>query len=115
MKFFGWKSAGREVSRPVLSRGFSTWAGANTLGEWPRAYEPQVRDGYIGNPVAQRAVRLVAESVGSAPVAASDPQALALVAAKSGGQSLIETMAMHLLLHGNAYVQVLADADGQPT
>ena len=72
MKFFGWKSAGREASRPVLSRGFGTWTGANTLGEWPRGYEPQVRDGYIGNPVAQRAVRLVAESVGSAPVRASD-------------------------------------------
>lgn len=103
MKFFGWKSAGREVSRPVLSRGFSTWAGANNLGEWPRAYEPQVRDGYIGNPVAQRAVRLVAESVGSAPVLASDPVALALLVAKSGGQSLIETMAMHLLLHGRRW------------
>ncbi len=114
MKFFGWKSAGREVSRPVLSRGFSTWAGANNLGEWPRAYEPQVRDGYIGNPVAQRAVRLVAESVGSAPVLASDPAALALIVAKSGGQSLIETMAMHLLLHGNAYVQVLSDDAARP-
>ena len=46
MNWFGRKSAGRDASRPVLSRGFSTWAGANTLGEWPRAYEPQVRDGY---------------------------------------------------------------------
>ncbi len=104
MKFFGWKSAGREPSRPVLSRGFSAsssfGAGTNTQGEWPRAYEPQVRDGYIGNPVAQRAVRLVAESVGSAPILASDPAALALVVAKSAGQSLIETMAMQLLLHG---------------
>jgi hypothetical protein len=82
MRLFGWKSAGREVSRPSLLRGFSSWAGANT----PRAYEPRVRDGYIGNPVVQRAVGLVAQSLGSAPVEASDPTALTLVAAKLGGQ-----------------------------
>lgn len=114
MKFFGRKSAGRDVSRPVLSRGFSTWGASGTQGEWPVAYEPQVRDGFVGNPVAQRAVRLVSEAVGSAPVDASDADALALVAATSGGQSLAETMAMQLLLHGNAFVQVLADAEGNP-
>ena len=111
MKFFGRKSAGRDVSRPVLSRGFSTWLSG---GEWPRAYDAQVRDGFVGNPVAQRAVRLVAEGVGSAPVAASDPSVAALIGARSAGQSLIEAMAMQLLLHGNAFVQVLPDADGSP-
>ncbi len=114
MKFFGRKSAGRDGSRPVLSRGFSTWVGAGTQGDWPRAYEPQVRDGFVSNPVAQRAVRLVSEGVGSAPVTASDADALRLVAAKSGGQGLVETMAMQLLLHGNAFVQVLTGPDGPP-
>ena len=62
MKFFGSKSAGRGVTRPALSRGYSSWIS----GEFPRSYEDRVRDGYLTNPVAQRAVRLVAEGVASA-------------------------------------------------
>lgn len=110
MKLFGWKSAGRAVARPVLSHGFSTWVS----GDWPRAYEAQLRELYLGNAVAQRAVRLVAEGVASAPLVASDAKALTLVNATSGGQSLLETVAMQLLLHGNAYVELLPGADGAP-
>jgi HK97 family phage portal protein len=64
--------------------------------------------------VAQRAVRLVAEGVGSAPVRASHPELAALIAATSAGQALLETLASQLLLHGNGYVQVLRDAEGNP-
>jgi hypothetical protein len=60
MKFFGRKSAGRGVSRPALLRGWSSWGAG---GEIPRSYEDRVREGYVNNPVAQRAVRLVAEGV----------------------------------------------------
>ena len=95
MKWFGRKSAGREESRPVLSR---VGAGVPVIGEWPRSYEAQVRDAYLGNAVAQRAVRLVAEGVGAAPVAASSPELAALIGATSGGQGLMETLASHLLL-----------------
>ena len=112
MKFFGRKSAGRDVSRPVLSRVFGMWS--PRAGDWPAGYEAQVREGYIGNPVAQRAVRLVVESVGGAPLACSDEHVAALVAARSGGQALLETLALHLALHGNAYVQVLGDPGGRP-
>ncbi len=59
-------------------------------------------------------MRLVAEGVGSAPLGESDPALAALVTATSAGQSLIETVAAQLLLHGNAYVQVMKDAAGQP-
>jgi len=38
----------------------------------------------------------------------------ALVARASAGQGLIETLASHVLLHGNGYVQVIAGADGMP-
>jgi HK97 family phage portal protein len=115
MKLFGWKSTGRALARPVrsvvpLGRGFGVWS----LGQWPRDYEAQVRDGYLINPVAQRAVRLVAEGAGGAPVTASDPAASALVAATSGGQALLETLAIQLLLHGNGYVQIVMDAQGRP-
>jgi HK97 family phage portal protein len=120
MNWFGLKS-GREGARPALSgtgsAGISRtgvpltagWAGGP---EWPRGYEAQVRDAYLGNAVAQRAVKLVAESVGEAPLTASVPALAALVTARSGGQALMATVATQLLLHGNAYVQVLRDADG---
>ncbi len=112
MKIFGWKSTGRSFARPAQSRAAPRVALARTygtysLGEWPRNYEQQVREGYLHNAIAQRAVRLVAEGVAAAPLTASDPAALALVKATSGGQALIETVAVHLLLHGNAYVELL--------
>ena len=108
MKWFGW-NAGRDVSRPVLARGGSVAA----AGAWPQSYEAQVRAGYGGNAVAQRAVRLVAESVGGAPLD-GDAALVALVGAQSGGQRMLGTAAAQLLLHGNAFVQVLRDADGNP-
>jgi HK97 family phage portal protein len=110
MKWFGRKSA-RDVARLPLSRA-GTFAG---FGEWPRSYEAQVREGYCQNPVAQRAVKLVAEGVGSAVLTGSDPALVALVAARSGGQALLETVAAQLLLHGNAYVQMLGDDAGRVT
>ncbi|MES2442771.1 MAG: phage portal protein [Pseudomonadota bacterium] len=106
MKWFG-RKAGREESRPALSRGGSV----ALIGEWPRSYEAQVREAYLGNPVAQRAVKLVSEGVGGAPLSASVPELAALVNARSGGQALLETVAAQLLLHGNAYLQILARED----
>jgi HK97 family phage portal protein len=116
MRFFGTKVA-RPAARPALSRAF---AYGSPLGEWPASYEAQVRAAVLGNPVAQRAVRLVSEGVGGAMLGASGgsavdrSKALALVAARSGGQGLVETLAMQLLLHGNGYVQIVSGADGAP-
>ena len=104
MKWFG-RKAERAGARPALARGFGVAFGS---GEWPRSYEAQVREAYALNPVAQRAVRLVAESVGAAPLLCSEAEVARLVAATSGGQGLVETVASHLLLHGNAYVEVLS-------
>lgn len=104
MKFFGRKAA-RGSARPALARGFGVAFGC---GEWPRSYEAQVRDAYAQNAVAQRAVRLVAESLGQAPVACSEPEVAALL----GGQVLVEAVATYLLLHGNAYLELLNDERG---
>jgi HK97 family phage portal protein len=57
-------------------------------------------------------VKLVAESVGGAPLIASDPKLIALATGRSGGQVLIEVAAAQLLLHGNAYIQLLRDGGG---
>ncbi len=107
MKWFGRRTA-QDAARPVLVR-----AGTGIVtGEWPRSYEAQVRDGYVANPVAQRAVRLVAEGVAGVPVYAGEGHeaAVALVTAAN----LVVTVAAHMLLHGNAYVQIIRDADGRP-
>jgi HK97 family phage portal protein len=93
---------------------FRRWAGAPPAGEWPRSYEAQVREAYLGNPVAQRSVRLVAESVAWAPLVADAGSGAAARALKLAGPALLDAAASHLLLHGNAYLQLLADAEGTP-
>ncbi|WP_230635637.1 phage portal protein [Sphingomonas sp. Leaf4] len=115
MKWFGRRS-GRDGSRPVLARGGAgavAWReGAGpAAGQWPQDYAGQLREGYIGNAVAQRAVRTVAEGLAAAPIGGT-PAAVALVGARSAGQEFLETAAAHLLLHGNAYVQVIEDGAG---
>jgi HK97 family phage portal protein len=122
MKWFGRKGssrAGRDAARPFLFRG---WSAAPPVGEWPRSYEAQVREAYLGNAVAQRSVRLVAESVAWAPLAAEDGVGGGEVGGGAGparvlrlaGPALLDAAASHLLLHGNAYLQVLLDAEGAP-
>lgn len=104
-------------SRVPLARGFvSPWATAFDGGSAraPFDYGNAIRRSFVENPVAQRAVRIVAEGVGNAPLSPTDPKLARLVGASSAGQSLIETLAMHLLLHGNGYVQIMKDASGQP-
>lgn len=109
MKWFG-RKAGRGTARPFLLRG---WQAAAPGDLWPRSYEAQVREAYLGNPVAQRAVRLVAEATASASVYDQGG------ADRTGSRPLVtsavlETVAAQLLLHGNAYLQILADAKGEP-
>lgn len=112
MKWFGRKSleapAAGEGRRPVLAAAGSLAA----LGSWPTSYEAQVRAGYLENAIAQRAVRMVAEGVAAAPIVGADARLVQLVARRSAGQRLLETIAAHLLLHGNAFVQVLDDGRG---
>ena len=118
MNWFGRKAAAAP-SRPALARAWMN-AIASPMGDWPLGYEAQVRSAVIGNPVAQRAMRLVCEAVGSASVIAEAAapgdarRALDLLSARSAGQGLMETLAAHVLLHGNGYAQVGADADGAP-
>ena len=103
-------------SRVPLARSFTSPWLFGDLGN-PRSpfdYNLAVKRAYLDNPVAQRAVRLVAEGIGGAALVADDPALTALVKATSAGQSLLETLASQLLLHGNAYVQVIKDGAGLP-
>ena len=74
-----------------------------------RSYSEQFEEVYRRNPVGQRAVRLVAGMLGSLTVD-GDERAVALI--KSDG--LLESVTASLLLHGNAYVQLIADGRDMP-
>ena len=97
-------------SRPVAA-GVVAW---RLCGRARGGVAAQLREGYLANAVAQRAVRLVAEAVASAPLESSDSALLALASERAGGSALLGTVAAQLLLHGNAYLQVLRDADDRP-
>ena len=108
---------GGERSRVPLAGGFEQgWYPAFDSGTAPCGYDygRAVREGFLANPIAQRSVRLLAEGIGQAPLACPDARLAALVTATSAGQSLVETLAANLLLHGNGYVQILKDASGTP-
>lgn len=106
---------GESVRVPLARGPASPWFFADGGGgRAPFEYGRAVQRAYLENPVAQRAVRLIAEGIGGAPLQPSDDKLLTLVTETSAGQSLLETLAAHLLLHGNAYVQVLKDARGRP-
>ena len=102
--------------RMPLARSYnSPWVFAdNGSGRAPFDYAISVKRAYLENPVAHRAVRLVADGIAGAPLVPTDPALAALVNATSAGQSLMETLASQLLLHGNGYVQILKDASGYP-
>lgn len=109
MNLFGWTLA--RAGKPPLARaGLRTFASASDP-EW--STDETIRAAYLRNPVAQRAVRLIAEGVGGAELEGGPDALIALVAARSGGQALTDTLAAKLLLHGNAYVQLLTGPDGE--
>src|SRR3954447_8669397 len=103
--WFGRKSAPADA-RPFVP----AWLRNEAAEEgFARSYSAQFEEVYRRNPVGQRAVRLVAAMLGSLTVD-GDSQAVALV--KSEG--LLEAVAANLLLHGNAYVRLIADGRDMP-
>jgi len=102
MKWFGRKSAA-PAAKPFVP----AWLqGETETGGFARGYEAQLDEVYRRNPVGLRAVRLVAEAVGGLTV---DGDERGLVRA-----DLLERVAAGLLLHGNAYVQLIADGHDRP-
>ena len=110
------KGGGGEARVPLGRALTAPWAYAfdHSARAAPFDYARSVRHAFMENPVAQRAVRIVAEGVGGAPLSVGDDALRALLTRPSAGQSLLETLAAHLLLHGNAFVQIMKDGSGQP-
>ncbi len=81
-----------------------------------RSYGVLAREGYMRNPVAHRAVRMIAEAAASVPWLAyrgeaevPDEPMLAVLARPNGvqpGAEFLEALYGHLMLAGNAYVDV---------
>ncbi len=105
--------AARFLARPerkALGHGRS-WALSQPTGsEPPSSYEGQVRAAWR-NPVALRAVRIVAEGLSSVSLLAngSTHEAQRLLS-----PALLEALATHLLMHGNAFLETGLDLGGLP-
>ncbi|MEL7041760.1 MAG: phage portal protein [Pseudomonadota bacterium] len=77
-----------------------------------------VRDGYIGNAIAYRCTRMIAEAAASIAFKASDPSVLALLREPSpdeSGQALLERAYTDLQVTGNAWIEaVTLTGDARP-
>jgi HK97 family phage portal protein len=109
----------RATKSAPLNPRIPEWALRFQGHELPKSYEHLVCASYLGNPIAARAIRLVSEGAGGAPIVSTPPghPALALLGTPglgASGPGLIETLAAQLLLHGNAYVEVAVGPDGLP-
>jgi HK97 family phage portal protein len=84
----------------------------------PRNYAALAREGYARNAIVYRAVRLIAESIGSLSFVLYEGAAerdthplLGLIRQpnpRQDGASFLEVVASHLLLAGNAYIEAVA-------
>jgi HK97 family phage portal protein len=100
--WFGRKSAPSDM-RPFVPAWLTT---AEAEEGFARSYDTQFDEVYRRNPVGQRAVRLVAGMLGGLTIdAVGDNRAVELV----GADGLLESITANLLLHGNAYVQLIVD------
>ena len=91
-------------SAPDLQPLVPAWLRGEETG-FARGYSAQVDEVFRHNPVGQRAVRLVAGMLGGLPVYAAEGEERA--ASLVGTDGLLEGITANLLLHGNAYVQLL--------
>lgn len=95
------------------------WAGSGRVAWSPRDTVSLTRIGFCGNPVAYRAVCLIAEAAAALPLILQDRErryqehpTLELLARPNGHQGraeLFEALYGQLLLTGNAYVEALGD------
>src|SRR3954452_10303678 len=89
----------------------------------PRDYAALTREGYVKNAIVYRAVKLVAENVGGCAFLVEEGAEtrdrhplLDLIARpnpRQDGAQFLESVATHLMLAGNAYVEAVA-VDGSP-
>jgi phage portal protein BeeE len=110
--WFGRKSAPADARPYVPSWAVSGLQCDAAEEGFARSYEAQYDEVFRRNPVGQRAVRLVSGMLGALTIDAVEGDAKAVGLVQADG--LLESIAANLLLHGNAYVQLIADERDQP-
>ena len=87
-----------------------------------RDYAAFAREGFIGNPIAHRCIRLIAEAAASVPLDVSGAETAAVEAAgallagpnpRQAGPALLEHLHLQLQIAGNAYLECVS-LDGRP-
>ncbi|WP_158967897.1 phage portal protein [Chachezhania sediminis] len=100
------------------------WGGAGRVAWSPRDTVSLTKQGFSGNPVGFRSVKLIAEAAAALPLVLQDRMqrfdvhpVLALVQRPNPAQGradLLEALYAQLLLSGNAYIEAVGGADGVP-
>ena len=112
---------------PLMAGRITPWAGVAQQGPQPvwgaRDGRSLARTGFQGNPVAFRAVKLIAEAAAALPLVLQDctrryeaHPVLTLIRQPNPAQGkadFFEALYTQLLLSGNAYVEAVADDDGR--
>jgi len=94
------------------------WGGAGRVAWSPRDVVSLTKNGFLGNPVGFRAVKLIAEAAAALPLVLQDRERryeahplidlLRRPNPAQGRAELMEALYGHLLLTGNAYVEAVA-------
>ena len=99
----------------VPARRVPDWlAGTRASGGFVQGYEAQLAAVVLTNPVGHRAMKLVAGALGGLVIDVEAEQDEEAIGALVRGEGFLETLAMHLLLHGNAYAQAVAGDGDAP-
>ena len=115
MKLPSFFSRRRQAAAETKASGFFALTAEGRAHWSSRSYASLSREGFMKNPVAHRAVRMIAEAAASVPWLAyageaerPDDGRLALLGRPNGrmaGTDFFETLYGHLLLSGNAFVE----------
>lgn len=102
----------------------AVWGSAGRVAWSPRDTASLTRNGFLGNPVGYRAVRVIAEAAAALPLVCQDAcrryethPVLSLVSrpnAAQGRADLMEAAYVQLLLSGNAYFEAVMPEVGLP-
>ena len=110
----------RQLQTPPATKSYTPYFAFDRLGTpaWaPRDYTAFAREGFIGNAILYRSVRMIAEAAASVPLLlysgdeeiAEHPllSLLARPSATATGPDLLEALYGYLLISGNAYLEAL--------
>ncbi|HEY6633601.1 MAG TPA: phage portal protein [Rhizobiaceae bacterium] len=118
-----WKrDGGRIVAEKKSGAGFVALHAAGEARWTRRDYAALAREGFMKNPVVHRSVRLIAETAAAVPWLLREAgeeldrhpllDLLERPNQRQAGASFVEALYGHLLLSGNAYVEMIAACEG---